>query len=322
MKQGIFIFLFFLFGGYMRAQNLVPNGSFEQLHSCPNSTGQVDSCLQWFAVQNTPDYFASCSPYPVSVPDNLCGSQLPFDGNAYMGLYTYIWAFRQYREIIGTKLLDKLIPGNTYQVSMRVSRGNWTNQAYNVAASNKLGVRFTKDESELYPNNTSNYDTIYVDNNAQLYTDSIITDTLNWVLLHWNYIADSAYSYMYIGNFFTDEFTDTSVIAAPLGQFGQAYYFIDSVNVFCVSENCFVQAQNVIAAEIRMLFETSSNALLVQMENNHEAALSIVNVTGQVIRREKVSGEVRINLSGLQAGLYIATLKTEKKVMTQKFIIR
>jgi hypothetical protein len=100
---------------------------------------------------------------------------------------------------------------------MRVSRGNWTNQSYNCSASNNIGVRFTtKPYSASFPPP--------INNTATLNTDTIVKDTLNWILLSWNFTADSAYNYIYIGNFFDNAHTDTVVINAPNGQFGIAYY--------------------------------------------------------------------------------------------------
>jgi OOP family OmpA-OmpF porin len=201
-----------LIGGFTSAQNLVPNSSFEEYYVCPDNTSQVDSSVSWHSVLNTPDYFVTCSPYPVCIPDNLCGYQYPFDGNAYMGIITYDWYFTYWKEIIGTQLLDTLVPGNNYHFSMRVSRGNWTNQSYNCSASNNIGVRFTtKPYSASFPPP--------INNTATLNTDTIVKDTLNWILLSWNFTADSAYNYIYIGNFFDNAHTDTVVINAPNGHY-------------------------------------------------------------------------------------------------------
>src|SRR5207248_2645120 len=140
MKKLLTIFILLTtFTKYGTCQNLVPNGSFEQHTSCPDNTSEVDSVIGWRQILNTPDYYNTCATVNyVSVPDNVCGSQMPFEGNAYIGLYSYNWnSF--YREIVGTQLIDTLIIGNTYHASFRLSKGNHTPQANNNAASNKLG---------------------------------------------------------------------------------------------------------------------------------------------------------------------------------------
>jgi hypothetical protein len=226
MKQSVLI-----------AQNLVPNGSFELQYSCPTGMNEVDTCISWHKFggipggPGTPDYFDSCSAGLNGVPNNVCGTQVPFDGSAYMGIYTFEYSY-WYREYIGAELLDTLLPANNYSISMRVSRGNRTTfQTDACVASNRMGIRFT---TYAYP-----LDTILpINNYAQVYEDSILIDTLDWVLLHWNFVADSAYTHLYIGNFFESDSTDTLQINCLVPP-GRAYYYIDSVNVACISSNCF-----------------------------------------------------------------------------------
>lgn len=311
-KLLLFSFFAFYLTLFCGAQNLVPNPSFEDMIACPDNTGQVDSCVGWSIAYGTPDFYSTCAPYPVCIPDNLCGSQMPFEGNSYMGIITYQWwAF--WREIIGTQLFDTLIPGNRYYVSMRVSRGNWTNMSYNCSASNKLGIRFS-----TYPYSISSPASI--NNYAQVYTDSIITDTLNWVLLSWDYVADSAYKYLYIGNFFDDANTDTTVINAPLGQFGIAYYFIDSVNVHCVDVNC-ITSVNEPDEEYSMLFNSGLKTLEIVSDVNQNALLNIFNCNGQLVESIETSKQNIINMANLKSGIYIAQLKTTNQSFTKKIFI-
>ena len=292
----------------MSAQNLVSNGSFENFYSCPNSTNQVDSCIDWHLILNTPDYFASCSPYPVSVPDNFAGSQTSFEGNAYVGLYTYIW-WASYREIFGQELKDILVTGNLYRVSMRVSRGNWTNDAQNQAASNKLGIRFTTFEHTISnPPSINNY--------AQLHVDSILTDTLGWTLLKWEFIADSQYTHFYVGNFFDDSMTDTMNIGWVNGN---AYYFIDSINIICIEEGCFtgdgmVDRNNVNIFQHSETLEVSTNG---QLRNT----LFLINVAGQIVSNQEFGDRTKLDISKLDSGLYIAIVRTEHFALVKKIVV-
>src|SRR5271157_5345469 len=80
----------------LHAQNLVPNPSFEQYDTCPNSSGQINYAKYWFqGGPGNPDYFNICSstlPYPgnqFSVPQNAWGYQFAYEGNAYCGEYSY-----------------------------------------------------------------------------------------------------------------------------------------------------------------------------------------------------------------------------------------
>ncbi len=285
------------------AQNLVPNGSFEQFTQCPSTTDEVGLCIGWYKLLNSPDYFATCSAYPVSIPDNVAGFQSVQFGNAYVGLFTYTWS-TFYREIIGAQLLDTLIPGNTYHVSMRVSRGNWTYQANNNAASNRLGILFSGNQYTL--NNPPP-----VNNFSQIYVDSIITDTVNWILLHWNFMADSAYSYAYIGNFFDDANTDT-LTNGPYPS--DAYYFIDSVNVICSATDCIsgIHQEGVSNA---LLFNAQTEEITISSRGN----LKMFNVRGQLLLNANVPAG-NLSLSGFSRGMYFIIFSTSQLSISKKII--
>ncbi len=316
MQKIIFIFSFLLLANFSFAQvNLVPNPSFETYYSCPFSTGQVDSCIGWSKVLNTPDYFNTCSPYPVSIPSSVVGYQNVAYGNGYVGLLTYSWFLSNYREIMGAQLLLPTVSGVSYHISMRVSRGNWTNQAYNCAASNKLGIRFTTS-----PYSTSNLPSI--DNYANVHVDSIVKDTLNWVLLEWDYVADSSYEYVYIGNFFTDAFTDTAVINAPIGQFGQAYYYIDSIKIACKYANCTIGISELPKSEDYFRYYPSESK--IKIFNAHNSSFFyLLNSAGQIIINSSinVNQDKEFYLNELSAGIYLIVLQLPNQTITKKIII-
>lgn len=99
----------------------------------------------------------------------------------------------------------------------------------NYGATNKLGILFsTIDYGIFYPSPVNNY--------AQVYTDSIITDTLSWVPIRGSFIADSNYSFITIGSFFTDAFVDSLQI---LGTLCRAYYYVDDICVSTDSAYCY-----------------------------------------------------------------------------------
>src|SRR2546430_1730517 len=88
-KYLLFAALSFLICKYAGAQNLVPNGDFEQYSGCPDNTGQFDSVLFWItAGGGVPiTYYNQCTFNPdVSIPYNISGYQPAFDGSAYTGI--------------------------------------------------------------------------------------------------------------------------------------------------------------------------------------------------------------------------------------------
>jgi len=153
---------------------------------------------------------------------------------------------------------------------------------------------------------------------SQVYTDSIITDTLNWILLEWNYIADSAYRYVYIGNFFDDYHTDTTVINAPIGQFGIAYYFIDSINIFCSDTKCLSSVDEQQISDPPMVFNAATKKMQFYLDAG--ASIQVYDAIGRVVYvMGHLEGEV--SFSNFLSGTYIAQLKTSNKIFNQRFTI-
>ena len=310
MKFFLLLLHSFLFGMKLSAQNLVPNGSFEQLIGCPQGIGEIDSCENWFIEANSPDCFASCAPYPASVPGNLVGNQSPFEGENYAGLIPFISYGGNYREIIGAKLVDSLAIGNTYHFSMRICRGYNENQGV-IIACNRLGAKFSKSK------HVADY-TFSHDNLQQLYEDSIITDSINWVLLQWDYTADSTYKYVYIGNSFDNAHTDTFNVGQP-NTF--AYYYVDSVNLFCVSSNCATGIYNEGNANNWMQYEEESANLNFHIDDEGTVEFFLINMMGEKILQTTVTDNMNIPLRNLSGGVYIAWLRTKDGSIVKKILI-
>ena len=73
----------------MQAQELVPNGDFEQYTTCPDSSGQIDHAVGWSRpTAGTSDYFNACqqgvppgfNAFDPGVPDNFFGHQPAYIG--------------------------------------------------------------------------------------------------------------------------------------------------------------------------------------------------------------------------------------------------
>src|SRR5258705_6338420 len=87
--------------GVCEAQNLVPNGDFEQYSGCPSNYNQIDFALFWFnpcippygtafGQSGSSDYFNACaSIWQIDVPNNFDGYQPAHSGNGYAGLIPF-----------------------------------------------------------------------------------------------------------------------------------------------------------------------------------------------------------------------------------------
>ena len=143
MKRHFVLFCFVLFVcNKQKAQNLVPNWSFELQNDCNNSL--LSDAMPWNTIcggGGTNACLNPCKTYSyTSVPfqyyDNCLQSyQIPRSGIAYAEFGTYTQSSTQESAIPFVKLLDTLKAGKTYCVTYYVSM--WNNARYSI---DKLGA--------------------------------------------------------------------------------------------------------------------------------------------------------------------------------------
>jgi len=214
--------------GNGRAQNLVPNYSFE-LHSvsCSNISLSLINlqATNWNSPIVNPktiyNYFNACATQPCcGVPFNSLGYSYQYanTGNAYVGIVVYagIPNFRQY---IQAKLLDSLKPNYCYYVEFYINKHD-----YWIYATNNMGLLIGDTAILSYKNIFT-----LANPQIQLYGNPAITDTMNWIKVGGVYTAHGGEQYITIGNFKDDAHTDT-IRFQQYGNTGGGYY-IDDVSV-------------------------------------------------------------------------------------------
>jgi hypothetical protein len=186
----------------------------------------------------TPDHFQSCLAYGTAngLPLNQFTFQEPFDGNSCIGLFSYHQnGVQEQREWAMVELLEPLVVGETYYASFYANATFGGNAQYPTIwlASNNIGMLFTTESrqwnwGEAYPT---------APNTAHIRRTAILMDTVGWTLVSGSFVADSAYRYVMIGNFFSNAQTDTLHLApqgGPWEWFPRSYTLIDKV---CVTSN-------------------------------------------------------------------------------------
>ncbi len=316
MKKICLLFLFTILSVVTHAQiNLVPNPSFEDTVSCPTMGGQVTKAKFWHSITNTPDYYHSCCIIPqFSVPNNTFGFQYPNSGNAYMGLYIYDLIDTTYREIIGAFLTSPLVPGIKYYVSFKTSFSAGIFQAVNIA-TNRIGVLFsTVDYLSASPP---------VNNFSQVYADTIIADSLNWTTVRGVFVADSAYSFISIGNFFQNYQTDT--INMNAFNHTRGYYYLDDV---CVSDDSMYcelwtgLASEIFTDHIKIYPNPVKDNLTVENIPWGCKAIEIYDINGHRVKEINTAMKFKttINFSGLPQAMYSLVFKSNKSLISKKII--
>jgi hypothetical protein len=335
MRRVLLVITVFSFLKSIKAQtNLVYNGGFETYTTCPTmyNTGSPDVisyALGWYSSNYNPDYYNACASQTtgVSVPKNNSGYQIPFDGQAYCGFAVYS-NVSSGRESLSSQLSTPLIIGKKYFVSLRV---NLIDAAtYAAWGIDKLGVLFSTQKYDLSkPTPIKNY--------AQVYTNTIITDSVNWTLIKGTFVADSAFSYINVSNFFDLAHTDTSncnpnanhTLVANGSAF--SYYLVDDIRVSTDSlfGLGYVGVKELSDKNLEFRVSPNPNNGIVILEaiskdfNWENVEIEIMNTFGEEVQKEKLKDQKQeINLGGLQSGIYILQLIQRGKIIFCKKIVK
>jgi hypothetical protein len=206
-----------------------------------------------------------------------------------------------YRENIYTSLTTPLVRGNTYSVSMYVSHTDNSQ-----SSTNNLGLKFAMGPS--FP----------INNIAHVYTSIVITDTMNWTLISGSFVADSAYNYIAVGNFFTDANTTTTVSCASCS-FNQHGYYIDDISVVLTQQGEGIENHIEGAGKISVYPNPSSGSINVAYTSNIDE-LKVSDMLGQVVYEAKPK-TTNTALTLTNAGVYFITLISGTEMSIKKVII-
>ncbi|HQV99075.1 MAG TPA: T9SS type A sorting domain-containing protein [Bacteroidia bacterium] len=288
------------------SQNYVPNPSFEEIDTCPSDLNYFEKAVGWRSILNTPDLFNNCSQGRVSIPTNQFGYQelKPNSGFSYAGLASGIGSSGLYNEIIGIKLNETLISGQRYFLSFDFSSGFNVNGQVNCQCFvNKLGVKFL-----THFEDTNNISQTIINNTATLFSDSVLSDTSNWLTFSGSFIADSSYSYLLIGNFFTQDSMTFNCIDVSSSI---SYTYLDNI---CLSQN--LNDCNGIIADTKLcsfnLFPNpSSGKFSIHSDEQYfnNSIAKVYNSIGELILKQNMKGGENIfDFSNLNSGLYLIVL--------------
>jgi hypothetical protein len=295
------------------AQNLVQNASFEQIEECPTFPTMLgfqttSKPTYWEKWLNSPDYFNACVDTMTGVPGNVFGQQHAWDGQAYIGMMVFGNFGDEFREFAGVELIEPLQVGVTYHLSFWVCAAEGTTSPPGAAqpthwAANNIGLLFTMEHNiwtgfQGPPFPPRNY--------AHLHAQEVIADTANWVLVSGEFVADSAYLYLAIGNFFENAFTDTLHVTP--GPSSGAYVYVDGV---CVTQNptgCdFASGVGLHGRPLDILPfpNPASTTSEVRLGQHTDAEWVILDVLGKLVGHGRTGGKnVPLDVSTWPVGTY------------------
>ena len=243
MKTVLLSFLLICLSVNTEAQtNYVRNGDMEQYYNCPAEINNIVYCKYWSNVLDTisdnywqPEYYNTCgNAYPdlgFHIPDNVAFYQFPHSDSGMGGFHFYYDKTLpappsplpfDYRDYLQGRLYKALSAGKVYCVSF------WVNMTESsVYGHNKIGAYLDNGAINSLPLAPGTEITSVT---PQVYTNTKITDTANWVKIEGSFVATGKETHITIGNFFTNAAVDT-VITNYRHNAQYSYYLVDDIAV-------------------------------------------------------------------------------------------
>lgn len=309
------------------AQNLVPNPGFEEADSCSDQLPPFVGIHDWYSVNGSPDHLRSCLPYGDfrGLPMNFFTYQEPFEGASCAGMATYHQnGSTEYREWMMAPLMEPLVVGQTYYCSFRANAAFGGNHTYPQfwLANDKVGMRFTT--SAIPPWNVGDPYPV-PPNHAHVMCPQILADTVGWTLVSGSFVADSAYQYVMIGQFFSNAMTDTlqfSPEGIPWYWLPRAYTLVDAVCVSGSSEGCDLgQGVSEEQAIGPVLFPNPAQNQLV-VGRRAGAEVLVLDALGRLLWQGRITSDRWVLEVGAWArGTYVMRMAHRDQVESYKFVL-
>ncbi|MCB0402617.1 MAG: T9SS type A sorting domain-containing protein [Flavobacteriales bacterium] len=301
------LFILILVGLEMKAQNnFVPNHSFENLDSLPCSFIGSQYWFDFYIVNWTmptdgsSDLYSTlssntCYAYPLSGSGGTPGIQNPRSGFNMAGIYTWGTGGQpsgpNYREYLQVHLNQPLTIGQTYYAEFYCSLAD------SKIGANNLGMYFSSVAIDSTYERNLNFTPDILDT-------SVISDYSGWHKVSGNFTASTNAQYLIIGNFFTDNNTNTDIPWV-----NQSYYFIDDVCVSNDSLGCMIitsTPEYSPTSELIIYPNPTRKNWKITTENSAIEQLIIYNSMGKMMLNEiNLSKTIEINTTSYETGMYV-----------------
>ncbi len=203
--------------------NIVPNPGFERFVAPPvgwsyrgSFFGQV--VKYWFSPTTaSPDVYGPGVKVPQDWADKGFGKQTPHSGQSMAGLT--LWGCTNgkphCREYVSVQLAEPLVPGQGYHLEF------WVTPLPRSLRINRIGAFLSEERIERKTDEPLTF-------SPQFFAQDIAQPKEGtWMKLSGQFVATNEAEYLTIGNFFSDEQTQTRTVHPE--SFNYAYYYIDDV---------------------------------------------------------------------------------------------
>ena len=299
-----------------RAQNLLPNASFEEYEiECIGGVG-YPSVLDW----STPEcangfmYFNECNNTIApdgGVPQNSLGHAMPNTGAAYCGIVTFTYPENggNVKRYGSTSLSAALVQGETYCLRFYLSLGD--SSAYTTSALHAFlwyGL----------PSTCGYNDTLWDEYAAVTYDLSGVGPD-GWTLMEGSFVAEGGEVNLTLGSFLYGadiDTTETGLIQQPTPM---AMYYIDDVYL----GPCDIGMGEVANDDTMEVYPNPAvDELRVSFRDVRPTEVRVVNAVGaEVLRKPVSSSTMSLDISVLAPGAYqMRVLETGRPLLVRGFV--
>jgi hypothetical protein len=263
----------FLGNEYTWGQNIVPNPGFEEYYSLPSNQSDINKLKEWYSPfqglalkpNPTPNFLHILGNGDVKLPDSWFGYVWPHQGKGVVGLVMYLRPLENFREYLSVKLSSPMEKNKRYNINLYVTNGR----------SNQYGSYYIKNIGILLSCNPIYQNKYYpISQVPTIECDSLVY-SLKWHKISFNdFLADSNYQYLTIGNFQTDENTIKSRRNNIGNEF--AYYFIDDISVSLTEKS--TEKKTMISPAADTTFIVHMDTLLFSIYDWYQANGDIISI--------------------------------------------
>ena len=335
MKKIIIIISFFLhYAELSNAQNLIENPSFEKywggdctsgsslvFYNLFNATTPFGCTIKdWIRISETLDGFWFTGH---DFPTNWLSNNLhPHSDSVCVGGAFYTPQMTNVREIIEGKLTKPLIADHHYQFGIYVQLFDkipW-NDVGKIVGTNSFSAVFTDTAIPSFQDlPIQNY-------TPQVQIDTMITDTLNWVLLMDTFIANGGEQYISIGNFKPNSLTQFQLVKTINASLPEiSYYFMDDVSLIDLDDTTSgVEEQLAVKSNQLIVYPNPASQSIIISSKSSVNTIEVTDVLGRICSIPPCKGgkgDFLIDVSELPQGIYfIKTTDTKGNGSVGKFV--
>ena len=234
-----------------------------------------------------------------------------------MGLYVY-WSYTLKREFKTSYLLAPLVEGVSYHVEFHVSMMDsaWY-------ASRNIGVYFSEN---IPPSDLQGL--LALEPQVRYEGTEFLTDKQGWMKVEGSFTAQGGERYLTIGNFDTDEETDTLFVhgggVSPSHSevyWSLAYYYIDGVSV--IPDSIYLSTRDIEQeARFNLYPNPATETLTIETESKQQQELQLFDATGRLVFEKRlISNREEIGVGHLPRGVYVAVLIKEGVITARRKVL-